>query len=297
MHESLLKGKAFSSRFWGWGRNRSLPPPLPGTGPLPTRPRPGHTGDSHTGDRGGTQGASTLPSAPPPPHCPSRPPPAASTTHSRPYRDRPLMSRHAERLSGRAGRPCRIGGRPARDLPAALSHGGSAPGLPPARYLGFSILPAAPPAPGQGPCSFSRFCGTGASTGERGVQSAGAGPPLVTERSAGHPGGSPGRGRGGWGREGSPGRVIGGVALAPVSRTGPAPPGPRHPSAFLSSGLSSEPKRGAPSGPLLPPPPAGLPPALGGLSGPPAPAGHAGTHRLSRGFWASLLRRGAAFSP
>lgn len=34
MHESLLKGKAFSSRFWGWGRNRSLSAPLPRKTPV-----------------------------------------------------------------------------------------------------------------------------------------------------------------------------------------------------------------------------------------------------------------------
>lgn len=80
MHESLLKGKAFSSRFWGWGRNRSLTPLLPGKAPKrgcdTPGPGPGHTRGTGTGGsaQGGPPGVRVA--APFPSHIPRLWPPA-----------------------------------------------------------------------------------------------------------------------------------------------------------------------------------------------------------------------------
>lgn len=135
MHESLLKGKAFSSRFWGWGRNSSLSPPLPGKAPVSGRCPPAlgpgtpGTGTPGTGTLKDREGHRALPPSLRTPHRPSRCPPAASTTHSRPYRDRPLMSRHAGRLSGRTARSGRVW-RPPSPGPSS-SLGSAAPGRAP----------------------------------------------------------------------------------------------------------------------------------------------------------------------
>lgn len=168
MHESLLKGKAFSSRFWGWGRNSRLSPPLPGKAPVPGRCPPAlgpgtpGTGTPGTGTLKDREGHRALPSSLRTPHRPSRSPPAASTTHSRPYRDRPLMSRHAGRLSGRTARSGRVWRPPS-------------PG--PSSYLG-SVAPGRAPrggckAPGPDPpvCAPSEGPGTpgAARAGARGT--------------------------------------------------------------------------------------------------------------------------------
>lgn len=59
MHESLLKGKAFSSRFWGWGRNRSLPAPLPRRAPMWGCERIGGPRGAHKGRARGDRDTGT----------------------------------------------------------------------------------------------------------------------------------------------------------------------------------------------------------------------------------------------
>lgn len=154
MHESLLKGKAFSSRFWGWGRNRSPSPPLPGKGLYGAAARPGHPGDRQ-GGTGVTQGSPHSPAC----HTVFPADPAVNTKHWWPYRDRSLLSRHAEKPSGSAASP--------------------SSSWPPAVRWGISVLPACrahsrsphppprPSAPGRGPCSLSGLCGSPGDTGPR----------------------------------------------------------------------------------------------------------------------------------
>lgn len=306
MHESLLKGEFFSSRFWGWGRNRSLSPPLPGKdrlqGRCPPTPGPGTPGigtrGTGTPEDGGESQGSSLPSAPPPPFFP----PAASTAHSRPYRDCLLKSRHAERLSGRAARPRRFGDHPARALPIALSRRDSGPGLPLPPYLrwrgrgvdrGCSILPPAPPGPGPGSLfALPALWHLGEHRGDRIPLR------LCTERGRRHPGGSPDRGRGSRGRESSRRRVINGPAVSPIGvstslfaarpqtsfslfklRPLRAKAGtPRRAAPASSSSWWPPPTRPEGSGRLYPPPRAMLAPSA------------------CPGIWVSLLQQGTAFS-
>lgn len=169
MHESLLKGKVFSSRFWGWGRNRSLSPPLPRKasvqGRCPPALRPGHMGDRQAEGRGWHR-ALPISSAS---HTvfPSRPP-ALNTKHSQPYRDISLVSRHAERLSGSTARPSRSW-PPTVPVPTAAGPGGH-------RHFACRPSPHSHPlpplsAPGQGPYLLSRLCGTLGGAGDTGCRS------------------------------------------------------------------------------------------------------------------------------
>lgn len=211
MHESLLKGKVFSSRFWGWGRNRSLSPPLPRKasvqGRCPPALRPEHTGDRQAEGRGWHR-ALPISSAS---HTvfPSRPP-ALNTKHSQPYRDISLVSRHAERLSGSTARPSRSW-PPTVPVPTAAGPGG---------HRHFACQPSPHPhplpplsAPGQGPYLLSRLCGTLGGAGDTGPRSCARARRQAPWGTLGQPG--QGRGR----LEGSLRRDSGGAVLAAFSPT------------------------------------------------------------------------------
>lgn len=287
MHESLLKGKAFSSRFWGWGRNRSPSPPLPGKGLYGAAARPGHPGDRQ-GGTGVTQGSPHSPAC----HTVFPADPAVNTKHWRPYRDRSLLSRHAEKPSGSAASP-------SSSWPPAVPESGSGSGgasafCPPA------VPTAAPHTRPRGLRSRGearvRSLGSAALRGTLGTLLC----PSEETSTLGHPGAA----RAGpvpLGNANSRRCDIGDpTAVSILLRV----PRPRTPLSLLKLRGRSVPNRGSPAGPLLSPPPARLsrgawrlhPPRRAGLPPPGYPWG-LGVSSAPRGGTSHVRTEGPDPSP